>query len=753
MTYFTIVASLIIAILTGIILFLLFQLYNTKKKDIFQYTSLFFSSLPDMVFILDQQGKICKLQNAIENILPESDPVKYLGTNIETLCRDSRFRKNTGIKLLESIQETIKKKKNHLIKYEICKGKHISYAKGYIIYFDKNHIICFFRDISEQVKTLQDAAELGEKFKMALQAGGLSIWSYLPETDSFDLADENTVPQPGMKLKDVTNQLVPEDQERHRKLVSDIVEKRHKKSVESFRLITPEGKIRWYEIYTSGIKDPGGKITRLIGTQKDITDQKYKIQELKENKQQRDLLLQITNMITWEYDILTGFITSSGESMFFDQRSSLKECIDIVAPEHKELYQKAFSDVISKTSATMNIQLRVNEKNNTYRWVHLIARPSKYDKYGNVVRLIGTREDITTQMIHEQSMKDYIQRFDLAIQSSGIIQWDYNMQTKQYTRLYSNPETPGSFVREPLVINTHPEDRAIVIEALEKMASGKENISNLHLRIMMDDDKEYQWVNVFGVPLKYDEKGILTEVTGLLIDVTHVEKAEESNRLKTAFLANMSHEIRTPLNAIIGFSQLLAEADNKDEAAEFIRIIENNNNLLLQIINDILDLSKMEAGKMKFAYSDFDISEVLTDLQQVYNPRLTEGVQLICDIPYARYRIHSEKNRLTQVLSNLLSNAAKFTFAGTITVGYTTTEHGLSFYVTDTGKGIDEDNLSQVFERFTKFDHFIPGTGLGLSICQMIVHKLNGRITVESVVGKGTTFRFTIVCDQATDAD
>lgn len=223
--------------------------------------------------------------------------------------------------------------------------------------------------------------------------------------------------------------------------------------------------------------------------------------------------------------------------------------------------------------------------------------------------------------------------------------------------------------------------------------------------------------------------------------------------MKTAFLANMSHEIRTPLNAIIGFSQLLVEADDKEEAAEFIRIIENNNNLLLQIINDILDLSKIEAGKMKFVYSDFNISEVLTDLQQVYTSRLAKGLQLVCDIPFPQYWIHSEKNRLTQVLSNLLSNAAKFTTQGTISVGYVPTEQGLSFYVTDTGKGIDEENLPQVFERFTKFDHFIPGTGLGLSICQTIVHKLNGDISAESEVGKGSTFRFTIDCDQVPLAD
>lgn len=598
-------------------------------------------------------------------------------------------------------------------------------------------------------QTQKETAELENKLKMALQAGGLSVWSYLPETDSFDLADEHTVPQPGMRLADVTNQLVPEDRERHRKLVSDIVNEVHEKSVESFRLVTPEGKIRWYEIYSMGVRNEKGKIDRLIGTQKDITDQKDKIQELKENKHQRDLLMQIAHMISWEYDVQTGRVTSSGEGIFFDREIAWEDTYQLIAPEFREMYRKAFRDILEQTTDSFHIACRILSLDNDYRWVRLVARVSAYDKDGKVARLIGTREDITKRMKREQSLKDYIRRFDLAIQSSNIIQWDYDMPSRMFTRLYSDPEQPGTFIPKPLRFSTHPEDRALMAEALAKVKTEGRKIANLHMRIMMEGDKEYRWVNVFGVPLSYDEEGRLQTITGLLLDITHIEKAEESNRMKTAFLANMSHEIRTPLNAIIGFSQLLEQAEDKKEREEFMRIIESNNNLLLQIINDILDLSTIEAGKMKFVYSDFDISEVLTDLRQVFIPRLQEGVELVCDIPFPQYRICSEKNRLTQVLSNLLSNAAKFTTQGRITVGYRPVENGLSFYVADTGTGIAKENLPQVFERFTKFDHFIPGTGLGLSICQMIVHKLDGEISVESELGKGSTFRFHIACERA----
>ena len=471
--------------------------------------------------------------------------------------------------------------------------------------------------------------ELQKKLELALQAGELSVWSYLPEEDGFDLADLHTVPQPGMKLADVTRQLVPADQERHRRLVSDIVEEKCEKKVDCFQLITPEGKSRWYEIYAMGVRDENGKINRLIGTQKDITD-------------------------------------------------------------------------------------RVEQ---------------------------------------EQKLRNYIRRTDLAIQSAHIIQWDFDMQTHAYTRLYPDPSNPGNFIRKPFRFTVHPEDRLLLLKEQERRNEGSHATSNLHLRVMMEGESEYRWINTFAVPLEYNEDGGIKLITGLLLDITLVEKAEESNRMKSAFLANMSHEIRTPLNAIVGFSQLLAQTDDEESIAEFVRIIEENNNLLLQIINDILDLSKIEAGKMKFNYSHFDISEVLNDLQQVFAPQLAQGVKLVCDLPYPHCRIYSEKNRLTQVITNLLSNAAKFTFRGSIAMGYERTANGLAFYVSDTGKGITEEGLKRIFERFTKLDSFIPGTGLGLSICQMIVHKLGGDITVESEIDKGSTFRFTIVCDVALPSD
>ena len=222
------------------------------------------------------------------------------------------------------------------------------------------------------------------------------------------------------------------------------------------------------------------------------------------------------------------------------------------------------------------------------------------------------------------------------------------------------------------------------------------------------------------------------------------EKAEESNRLTSAFLANMSHEIRTPLNAIVGFSTLISESEDKEEIKEFAKIIHANNELLLNLINDILDMSKIEAGILDFLYTEVEINELIQTLWRSYRFKIKEGVEFRTELPAESYIIHTERNRLSQVLANFINNACKYTFEGMITIGYEIRKDDIYFFVTDTGKGIAEENISRVFDRFAKLDSFTQGTGLGLSICELIIKHLGGEIGVESSVGKGSTFWCTV---------
>lgn len=225
------------------------------------------------------------------------------------------------------------------------------------------------------------------------------------------------------------------------------------------------------------------------------------------------------------------------------------------------------------------------------------------------------------------------------------------------------------------------------------------------------------------------------------------ERAEQSDRFKSAFLANMSHEIRTPLNAIVGFSGLLPFVESEEERAEYTNIIHTNNDLLLKLIEDILDLSKIEAGCITINKQEFDISHTMQDLQRMFSAKAKEGVEVLCDLPGTQHIVDLDKNRTIQIMTNFLSNAIKFTTQGYIKIGYRISEQqnefrrkGLEIYVEDTGKGIAQENLPRVFDRFEKFDPYVQGTGLGMAISKSIVDAYNGKIWVESEIGKGTIF-------------
>ncbi|WP_455670758.1 ATP-binding response regulator [Phocaeicola faecalis] len=249
-----------------------------------------------------------------------------------------------------------------------------------------------------------------------------------------------------------------------------------------------------------------------------------------------------------------------------------------------------------------------------------------------------------------------------------------------------------------------------------------------------------------------DEKVLLT-----VRDITRLKKiqeelevarqvAEVAGEQKTAFLANMSHEIRTPLNAIVGFAGLLANA-SEAERNSYVEIIKGNTNMLLQLVNDILDMSKIEAGTLEFIYSDTDVNQIMRELEGIFRLRLEEAdspVRIVFEPCLPVCFIHTEKNRVSQVLSNFLSNAFKYTKEGTITLGYKVREDDIYFYVQDTGTGIPAENVDKVFERFMKLDAKKQGTGLGLSISQTIIKKLGGEIGVFSEYGKGSTFWFTL---------
>lgn len=356
----------------------------------------------------------------------------------------------------------------------------------------------------------------------------------------------------------------------------------------------------------------------------------------------------------------------------------------------------------------------------------------------------------------------------MALDVANIIPWRWNLEDGTMLcdvnrpielQHYQGGEDTLSVPQEQYFSKIHKDDRERVRAAYSALIEGKVEKIKEEYRVLDRNNHHYsfEWVEAQAAVEKKDKNGKALSLVGSSLVITGRKKmeldlreakehAEESNRLKSAFLANMSHEIRTPLNAIVGFSNILASAEEEREKQEYVNIIENNNKLLLQLINDILDLSKIESGSMEFVYSDFDLNALLRELEQTSALRLTtSAVEIVFEEGLPECCIHMEKNRLTQVIANLINNATKFTEKGSIRFGYHLLEKNtLYFYVTDTGCGISADKKEAIFERFVKLNSFAQGTGLGLPICKTIVERMGGKIGVESETGNGSTFWFTV---------
>lgn len=299
-----------------------------------------------------------------------------------------------------------------------------------------------------------------------------------------------------------------------------------------------------------------------------------------------------------------------------------------------------------------------------------------------------------------------------------------------------------------------PEDQAVLKNFVREVKEGKATSLRKEVRVCRENGK-YTWTSINVMVRDYRPQDGIIEMLCINYDITPLketeqkliiarDKAEELDRLKSAFLANMSHEIRTPLNAIVGFSSLLAETDSRSERQEYIKIVQENNELLLQLISDILDLSKIEAGTFNFVYTNVDVNETCSEIIKSMGMKVGKGVELILEEPFPECYIYTDKNRFTQVISNFINNALKFTRQGSITLGYEQVSHQkIKFYVRDTGMGIPEEKQKSVFERFVKLNTFVQGTGLGLSICKSIVSQMGGEIGVDSTEGVGSCFWFT----------
>ena len=302
----------------------------------------------------------------------------------------------------------------------------------------------------------------------------------------------------------------------------------------------------------------------------------------------------------------------------------------------------------------------------------------------------------------------------------------------------------------------HPDDRALLIRFLDDARKGLTTQLSKEMRVLREDGT-YTWTHVNLLVKKYAPQDRIIEIISINYDITELkrteemlvkarDKAEASDRLKSAFLANMSHEIRTPLNAIVGFSSLLTSTENAAEKELYNSLIGHNNKLLLNLINDVIDLSKIESGYLELRPDWVNLTELLDESVAEYVHQVPSGVELLTNYPAHDSLVELDRLRIKQILSNFLSNALKNTTTGHVEVFYEVDHQSVRIGVKDTGRGIPQNMLEKIFERFEKLDSFAQGAGLGLSICKLIVEKMNGRVLVDSQLGIGTTFVIELPC-------
>mgnify|MGYP001325609235 FL=1 len=400
------------------------------------------------------------------------------------------------------------------------------------------------------------------------------------------------------------------------------------------------------------------------------------------------------------------------------------------------------------------------QPNSTTGFIDLTTKVTTlYDHNHEPINYLLINVDKTEDTIAYNKIQEFESFFDLVGDYAKVGYAHFDALSRDGYALrswYRNVgEEEGTPLPEIISIHSHfhPEDRAAMIDFLDKVIKGESSKLSRDVRIRRADGN-YTWTRVNVLVRNYQPQDNIIEMLCINFDITELketermligakEKAEEADRLKSAFLANMSHEIRTPLNAIVGFSSLLEEAEDAEEKHLYATIIEENNKLLLQLISDILDLSKIEAGTFDIIPEQVDAQQLCNELLQSMQVRATEQVEILLAPELPKLTFTSDKNRLYQVLLNFVTNALKFTSEGSIVIDYRINGNEVRFSVQDTGMGIEPEKQEAIFTRFVKLNNFIAGTGLGLPICQSIVTQLGGKIGVESEPGKGSCFWFT----------
>lgn len=531
---------------------------------------------------------------------------------------------------------------------------------------------------------------------------------------------------------------------------------------EYFARFTPYDKIFYFKMDVTPIQKPDGKLEGILITAIDQTEEVNYNRQLTEEEEKLNLAMEAGDISAWIYDLRTQTFNTLHGKAIAGKDLSLEENNRILHPDDRKMQKEIFDTLIRGEKKTVETTFRYLHEDGTYHYYesHMIAK--KEDSQATAI--LGTQKDITKEVQNNKILHNTVEKLRFAIQTASMAMWEYDCKTQMFTS-YNDPIAD---YKDGALISMHTYDSSFeqegtnwkeVANATEIMKNGEDKPYSIIVKLKTKYDSDWQYCTIRGVPMEKDETGRVIKYLGVRLNITEQikyqkiledekEQAQQADKLKSAFLANMSHEIRTPLNAIVGFSELLLTAEDPDTRTEYMNIISKNNELLLRLINDILDLSKIESGLIELKPEIFDLTDVFNEMfitlkQRSSNPK----VKFLGDNPYKSCKVKLDKNRLVQVGTNFITNAIKHTQKGHILIGYEYTSGGVKIYVQDTGAGIPKDKQSKLFQRFAKLDDFTQGTGLGLAICKATTDAQGGKIGFESEEGKGSTFWAWFPCE------
>jgi len=714
----------------------------------------------DTMILLDKDG-IC-VDIAVYNInlwfLKED---RLLGKNLFQLIPLSTYNQ-----IYPDFKRVLTHKIRSTHNYEMALNGTTYFFKCIMSPFD-GMVLCQYRDITERSQRKLELERKNQELNEIQKAALIGNWQYDSDTQSFKYAGHTdilcTEETQEINLNDYLKLILPEDRKSFTNWLKENLKGKMENSVD-YRILLQE-KIFYIRLKAFAREYHKDKNTILEGYIQNITD-------IQQRRNDINLLTHAINNST--EDIYSAH--EDGTLIFgnrcFKERHGIGNTQDITKLKIYDLPSygrdkkswKEFAECVKRGETSQGyivhnpLPLRPEVlaiEGNTY-WV-------TSDKGEGTVWTFG--RDVSTRIRHEQQIKQFNLILDKIIENlpAGIVVKDINNNFKY---LYRNRESYNREIPIQEALGKDDFDFYPLETAQEKRAQDIE---------IARTGKEMHWIaeerDGNGTPIYLDKRKMKIEsndfspiLLNIEWDITEMEqmkrellvakeKAETSDQLKSAFLANMSHEIRTPLNAIVGFSRIIAESTDEKERLGYYEIVESNNERLLQLINEILDLSKIESGIVEFTITPVRLHPLCKEIHDAHIFRCPKGVELIYEPSDENIVIDGDKNRIFQVISNLIGNAFKFTPAGYISYGYHREGKYVAFHVTDTGMGIAPDKVDRIFERFVKVNNFAQGTGLGLSICKTIIERLGGNISVTSEVGKGTTFIFVLPLESSSKTE